>query len=99
MAIIHIAMFDAVNAIANRYHSYTNVGRAKEDASLDAAMAQAAHDTLAALFPSQKPNFDGLLAEDLDCFDKFDKTQGIAQGRKVGDYVFENAFRPLHPEN
>jgi hypothetical protein len=25
----------------------------------------------------------------------FDKTQAIAQGRKVGDYVFDHAFRPL----
>jgi hypothetical protein len=25
----------------------------------------------------------------------FDKTEGIAQGRKVADYVFENAFRPV----
>jgi hypothetical protein len=25
----------------------------------------------------------------------FDKTEGIAQGRRVGDYVFENAFLPL----
>jgi hypothetical protein len=26
----------------------------------------------------------------------FDKTQGIALGRKVADHVFEHAFRPLH---
>ena len=25
----------------------------------------------------------------------FDKDQGIAQGREVGDYVFNNAFSPL----
>lgn len=25
----------------------------------------------------------------------FDKTQGIAQGRRVADYVFKNAFLPL----
>ena len=25
----------------------------------------------------------------------FDKTEGIAQGRKVADYVFENAFEPV----
>ena len=25
----------------------------------------------------------------------FDKTEGIAQGRRVADYVFENAFAPL----
>jgi hypothetical protein len=27
---------------------------------------------------------------------RFDKTQGIAQGRRVADYVFDHAFRPLH---
>ena len=26
----------------------------------------------------------------------FDKEQGIAQGRQVGDYVFNNAFLPVH---
>jgi hypothetical protein len=26
----------------------------------------------------------------------FDKTEGITQGRRVANYVFENAFRPLH---
>jgi hypothetical protein len=26
----------------------------------------------------------------------FDKTEGIAQGRKVADYVFKHAFRPVH---
>jgi PAP2 superfamily len=26
----------------------------------------------------------------------FDKTEGIAQGRRVGDYVFDHAFRPSH---
>ncbi len=25
----------------------------------------------------------------------FDKTAGIAQGRRIADYVFANAFRPL----
>jgi len=28
----------------------------------------------------------------------FDKTEGIAQGRRVADYVFANAFVPLHPD-
>ena len=26
----------------------------------------------------------------------FDKTEGIAQGRQVADYVFANAFAPAH---
>ena len=28
----------------------------------------------------------------------FDKTEGIAQGRRVGDYVFDHTFAPLHHE-
>ncbi len=28
----------------------------------------------------------------------FDKTEGIAQGRRVADYVFENVFAPLRPK-
>jgi membrane-associated phospholipid phosphatase len=27
----------------------------------------------------------------------FDKTEGIALGRRVGDYVFDQAFTPVHP--
>jgi hypothetical protein len=26
----------------------------------------------------------------------FDKTEGIAQGRRVANYVFDHAFTPLH---
>jgi hypothetical protein len=26
---------------------------------------------------------------------RFDKTAGIAQGRKIADYVFNHAFRPI----
>jgi hypothetical protein len=90
MAIIHIAMFDAVNAIAGRYHSYTNIGRAKGDTSIDAAVAQAAHDTLCALYPSQKPSFDSLLAEDLEQIDdhnKHAKANGIELGKRAAALI------------
>jgi hypothetical protein len=65
MAIVHIAIFDAVDSILGGYESYTRIPRARPGASVDAALAQAAHDALAALFPSQLPLFDQLLAEDL----------------------------------
>ncbi|MEP6943100.1 MAG: phosphatase PAP2 family protein [Betaproteobacteria bacterium] len=65
MAIVHIAMFDAVNAIARRYRSYTGLTAAPPETSMEAAIAQAAHDTLVVLFPSQKPAFDDELARDL----------------------------------
>lgn len=64
LAIVHIAIYDAVNAIAGR-PGYTGLLPAASDTSKDAAIAQAAHDTLAALYPSQRRIFDQRLAEDL----------------------------------
>src|SRR6266404_8539662 len=65
MAIVHIAIFDAVNAIAGGYTSYTGVQATHGPISMDAVIAQAAHDTLIALYPSQTASFDSWLAEDL----------------------------------
>src|SRR5207253_4268388 len=66
MAIVHIAIFDAVNAIAGGFESYSGIPRAPIDTSLQAAVAQAAHDTLVAMYSSQAPTFDAALAEDLN---------------------------------
>ena len=44
--------FDAVVAINRGYRSYTGIAPAPKDTSMDAAVAQAAHDTLSALFRS-----------------------------------------------
>ena len=49
MAIIHIAIFDAVNAIVGGYRSYTGLAPARDGTSMRAAIAQAAHDTLVEL--------------------------------------------------
>ena len=65
MAIVHIAIFEAVNAITGGYQSYTGLPPAPADTSMDAAIAQAAHDTLVALYPSQQASFDAQLTEDL----------------------------------
>ncbi len=65
MAIVHIAMFDSVNAIVGGHLGYTDVPRVTALTSIEAAVAQAAHDTLVALYPSQQASLDALLAEDL----------------------------------
>ncbi len=65
MAIVHIAVFDSVNAILGGCDGYGNVHAPRGPVALEAAVAQAARDTLAALFPSQAPAFDAWLAEDL----------------------------------
>jgi hypothetical protein len=60
MAIVHIAMFDALAAIKGGYKPYTNIPRVDKPTlvSARAAVSQAAHDTLVAMFPSQKETFD-----------------------------------------
>ena len=84
MAIVHIAIFEAVNAISGRYRSYTGLPAAARNASMEAAIAQAAHDTLSALFPSQKAAFDGQLAQDLDAIDgRRPKELGIDLGQRA----------------
>jgi hypothetical protein len=65
MAIVHIAMFDAIDAVVGGYTSYTGTQAAHGPMSVDAAISQAARDTLAAMFPSQTPTFDAYLAQDL----------------------------------
>ena len=84
MAIIHIAMFDAMNAATPTFRSYTGI-KAKGGAhSIDAALSQAAHDTLVALYPSQAPAFDAFLAEDLFRIkSKNEKANGIELGQRV----------------
>jgi hypothetical protein len=84
MAIVHIAMFDAVNAIVGGYQSYTGITAKGGAASLDAAISQAAHDTLVSLFPSQTPTFDNSLAADLArVASKSQKADGIDAGRRA----------------
>jgi hypothetical protein len=66
MAIVHIAIADAVTAVRGGFESYTGVHSTAHAISLRAAVAQAAHDTLVAMFPSQSASFDALLTEDVE---------------------------------
>jgi hypothetical protein len=66
LAIVQIAAFDAANAIEGGYQGYTGLPKAPKETSMEAAIAQAAHDTLVAMFPTQSASFDEALAEDLE---------------------------------
>src|SRR5437660_8808657 len=82
MAIVHIAIFDSVNAVLGGYQSYAGIQSVKPPVSLDAAVAQAAHDTLAALYPSQAAAFDSLLADDLaKVSNKNERANGVSLGQ------------------
>jgi hypothetical protein len=84
MAIVHIAMFDALNAVLGGYQSYTGITAKSGAASLEAAISQAGHDTLVSLFPSQATAFDNFLAADLArVASKTQRADGIDAGRRA----------------
>ncbi len=88
MAIVHLAIFDVVNAVEGGYRSYTGLAQARMGTSLPAAVSQAAHDTLVALFPSQEARLNAFLAEDLsEIPDGQLKTNGIALGQRAASAV------------
>ena len=90
MAIVHIAIFDSVNAVLGGYQSYTGISKAKTPISLDAAVAQAAHDTLSALYPSQAAKFDSFLAGDLAAIrNKNQRANGVSLGSRVANAILE----------
>jgi hypothetical protein len=59
LAMVHIAIYDAVNAI-NHYpfEFYATMPAVVSPASVEAATAAAAHEVLLALFPRQQPDLD-----------------------------------------
>jgi hypothetical protein len=94
MAIVHIAIFDAVNSIAHTHHGFTNIPDVPATASMEAAIAQAAHDTLVALYPSQAPHCDALLLADLAAIpDSDEKTLGIETGRRAARAILARSAR------
>jgi hypothetical protein len=88
MAIVHIAMFDAINSVSGKYRTYTHL-HAHRQASMDAAIVQAAHDTLASLYPSQASKFDSLQAEDLKSIhdSRSAKNHGIEVGKAAAEAI------------
>ena len=84
MAIVHIAIFDAINAAQGKYQSYTGIQSAPHPYSTAAAVAQAAHDTLSSLYPSQRAAFDQELVDDLlGIKSEPPKDNGIALGKQI----------------
>ena len=83
-AMLHIAMFEAVNAIHKRYAPYKlNLG-ADGSLSSEAAAASAAHDVLIALYPDQKPGLDAMLVASLAGIAETEaKSKGIELGKQA----------------
>jgi PAP2 superfamily len=84
-AIMHAAMFDAVNSIDGSYTSYLTDVPGSQHASIEAAAAQAAHDVLAGLYPTRVALFDTELAISLQGIDENRAQQGIRVGQIVAE--------------
>ena len=65
LAMVHIAVFDAVNAIEPRYRPYLRLAAPPARTSSDAAAAGAAHGVLTRLFPDQRQPLAAALARSL----------------------------------
>ena len=83
-AILQAAEYDAVTSITHATPPYLFSVPAPRGARPDAAADQAAHDTLTALYPSQKSRLDQMLASELAAIPN---GQGKQQGIKVGATV------------
>src|SRR5438270_470031 len=84
MAIVHVAMFDALDAVVGGYTSYPGTQATLGPMSVDVAISQAARDTLAAMFPSQTATFDAYLAQDLALVrNAQQRANGIDLGHRV----------------
>jgi hypothetical protein len=81
MAIMHAAVYDAVNAIVKTHADYLVYLNAPRHASVAAAAAQAAHDTLVQLYPNETAMLDADLATSLTSVpDGQAKNQGVRVG-------------------
>jgi hypothetical protein len=87
-AVMHAAIYDAVNAIDRTHKPYLVRLVAPRDASQEAAAASAAHDVLVALYPALKSALDLDLQQSLAQIpDGEDKTEGIRIGLAVASRI------------
>jgi hypothetical protein len=88
-ALMHIAMFDAVNSIEGDYTPYRVRVPAQRFASSEAAAAQAARDILVALQPAGTAAYDAALAERLADIQPLRAQLGSQVGREVAKKILE----------
>jgi hypothetical protein len=106
-AIVHAAIFDAVNSVDRTRTPYLTLVAGAQDASLDAAVAVAAHRTLIALYPNQRSTFDTDLQNHLSLIPSGPaKTEGMQVGQIVAQNILTarsndgaNSPMPYTPSN
>jgi hypothetical protein len=90
-AILHTAIYDAVNSIDRRHAPYqVSLADAPRNASVEAAAAAAGHEVLVALYPKFQSQLDADLQQSLaEIPDGAGKAAGIAVGVTVADRILQ----------
>jgi hypothetical protein len=86
-AILHVAMFEAVNAIERGYSPYRVPLVGHPGASAEAAAAQAGRDVLVALIPAGQAAFDAALAARLAEIPPWRAAAGVSVGRRASEAI------------
>jgi hypothetical protein len=85
VAIVHLAMFEAVNSIDGRYRPYRAKLPAEPGGSRDAAAAAAAHYVLVRIYPDQAKDMDQALQASLSAVaDEKARQSGVRLGERAG---------------
>jgi hypothetical protein len=107
LAIVHVAVHDAINAIDRRAEPYAFDMRAVASASPEAAVAAAAYTVLSALVPSQQAALNAAYADSLrPVADGPAKDRGVAVGALAAQHILwlrqndgSDAIVPYTPGN
>jgi membrane-associated phospholipid phosphatase len=86
-AIMHAAIYDAVNAIDGTHEPYSVRLGASHFASQEAAAAAAAHEVLVNLYPNFQAALDAQFQQALAQLPNGGKAEGINIGQKVADVI------------
>jgi len=90
LALVHVSMFEAVNAIDRRYVPYALDLVADRKTSREAAIAAAGHAALAAEFPDQMAALDARLAKSLEAVEMGPaRDRGVLLGRRAASDLRE----------
>ncbi|MSR51764.1 MAG: phosphatase PAP2 family protein [Gemmataceae bacterium] len=88
LAILHIAVFDAVNSIERKFQPFEIETTVPARTSGDATAAAAAHRVLSNYYPGRTKHFDGLLARTVGSLgDQEGVPAGLELGRSVGKEI------------
>ena len=86
-AVMHAAIYDAVNAIDGTHKPYLVRLSASHFASQEAAAAAAAHEVLVQLYPNFQPTLDAQFQQALTQLPNVGKAEGISIGDTVADRI------------